>query len=325
MLPNICRVCGIDADTIAVKEVPTYLFEKSARKLLRQIQLLTGLLLESKQQLPEVICVICKSDLDCAMEFRRRCLRNHKRWTQPKTKLNATGTHVLCVRRSARISREQSPSKARHPIEVLIEVEQPNTASEDDDGIDHLDMATYSDALDFSDTEDELYEPPSKNTEGKRRCAKGTKPKCAKRNTFICDQCGRHFCGRAAFERHLRKHSGIRPYVCNECPARFLSTGELKSHQEMHSSNRLYFPCRYCDRTYVNYSGRLRHERTHTNERPYACNTCGKAFTNSYILKNHMLVHTGKRMFKCETCERSFLRITHLQTHYRSRTHKQNV
>jgi len=38
MLQNICRICAVDVN---VSEV-TKLFEKSARKLLRQINLLTG-------------------------------------------------------------------------------------------------------------------------------------------------------------------------------------------------------------------------------------------------------------------------------------------
>ncbi|XP_034475661.1 transcription factor Ouib-like [Drosophila innubila] len=141
---------------------------------------------------------------------------------------------------------------------------------------------------------------------------------------FICELCGTHVNSKASFDRHIRKHTGERPFGCEECEARFLSAAELRAHILTHTGERP-FPCRYCDRRYVSYMGRLKHERIHTNERPFVCAECGKAFTNAYILKNHMLVHTGERMFRCELCQRSFQRKTHLRTHYRSNTHKLSV
>ncbi|XP_064549464.1 transcription factor Ouib [Drosophila montana] len=337
MLQNICRICAVDTD--ATKAIN--LFEKSARQLLRQIKLLTGVFLEVKPDLPEVICKICQNDLDCAIEFRKRCLRSQKRWTQ---KYNGTpdpettgppSTHVICVRRSARTrvrcaTENEDEEAPLSPIEVLIKVEQPNNEADEDDGIDHLDTETCNgndDTTNVSSLEDENYVSPME-TKRRRKLAKCTVSKQPrgkqKLPVFFCDQCGNNVTGKSAFDRHLRKHSGIRPFQCEQCSARFLSAGELKGHQVMHTGDRK-FPCRFCERAYVNYSGRLRHERTHTNERPFVCSHCGKAFTNSYILKNHNLVHTGERLFRCDLCERSFSRPTHLKTHYRSNTHKQNV
>ncbi|XP_017953429.1 transcription factor Ouib [Drosophila navojoa] len=333
MLQNICRICEIDTDASQAKN----LFDRSSRQLLKQIQLLTGVSLEDKPDLPEVICNVCQNDLKCAIEFRDRCLRSHKRWMQhPKgisspAPTSPSSTRVICVRRSARTrvrcaSGDEATEAPLSPIEVLIKVEHPNSRVEDD-SVDHLDTETCNDAAIASSMEDESY-VPSIETKRRRRLAKSTNSKETsskqKLPVFFCDQCGNNVTGKSAFDRHLRKHKGIRPFQCEQCSARFLSSGELKGHQVMHTGDRK-FSCRYCDRTYVNYSGRLRHERTHTNERPFVCAHCGKAFTNSYILKNHNLVHTGERLFRCDLCERSFSRPTHLKTHYRSNTHKQNV
>ncbi|EDW68195.2 LOW QUALITY PROTEIN: uncharacterized protein Dvir_GJ22679 [Drosophila virilis] len=337
MLQNICRICAVDTD--ASKAIN--LFEKSARQLLRQIKLLTGVFLEVKPNLPEVICKICLNDLDCAINFRKRCLRNQKRWTQKYNGApnpDATGpasTHVICVRRSARTrvrcaSENEVEEAPLSPIEVLIKVEQPNNEVDEDDGIDHLDTETCNgndDTTNVSSLEDENHVSPMETKLRRQlpKCTASKQPRAKQKlPVFFCDQCGNNVTGKSAFDRHLRKHSGIRGFQCEQCSARFLSAGELKGHQVMHTGDRK-FPCRYCDRTYVNYSGRLRHERTHTNERPFVCSHCGKAFTNSYILKNHNLVHTGERLFRCDLCERSFSRPTHLKTHYRSNTHKQNV
>ncbi|XP_034112285.2 transcription factor Ouib [Drosophila albomicans] len=329
MLQNICRICAIDTNEV------TKLFEKSARKLVRQIKLLTGVFLESKPDLPDVICNSCLEDLHCAIEFRRRCLLNHKRWKPTKLMESESGasTRVICMRRSTRSRMQYVEDEAPlSPVEVLIKVEQPKCNAIDDD-IDHLEPPNQTEndnRLDLTvSEEEELYVPPTKGKlRSRSRLMKATilkQPRTKQKlPVFFCDQCGNNVTGKSAFDRHLRKHSGIRPFKCEQCPARFFSAGELKGHLVMHTGDR-NFPCRYCERTYVNYSGRLRHERTHTNERPFACDQCGKTFTNSYILKNHMLVHTGERMFRCDLCDRAFSRPTHLKTHYRSNTHKHNL
>lgn len=142
---------------------------------------------------------------------------------------------------------------------------------------------------------------------------------------YICELCGTHARSKVSFERHIRKHTGERPFACEYvfhlrivhifaliivldqleypitfdrvCTARFLSAGELRAHGLSHTGERP-FPCRFCDRRYISYMGRLKHERTHTNERPFVCAECGKAFTSADILRNHMLVHTGERLFR---------------------------
>ncbi|XP_034475568.1 transcription factor Ouib isoform X3 [Drosophila innubila] len=339
MLQNICRICAVDAN---VSEV-TKLFEKSARKLLRQINLLTGVFLEASSDLPNVICKICLNDLACAIEFRRRCLRNHRRWQSKKSvepepdpepaadvdvDVDAQSTYGICVRRSARTNeRFACDQEDEVPLGALLKVDHPKYET---DEVDHLDVENNTgidQASDFSVSEAELLVTPIKSKRSSR-LVKSTflkRPRSRQKlPVFFCDQCGNNVTGKSAFDRHLRKHSGIRPFQCEQCPSRFLSAGELKGHQVMHTGDR-NFQCQYCERTYVNHSGRKRHERTHTNERPFACIQCGKSFTNSYILKNHMLVHTGERMYRCDLCDRAFSRPTHLNTHYRSNTHKQNV
>ncbi|XP_034475570.1 transcription factor Ouib isoform X4 [Drosophila innubila] len=328
MLQNICRICAVDAN---VSEV-TKLFEKSARKLLRQINLLTGVFLEDSSELPNVICNVCLNDLACAIAFRRRCLRNQKRWQSKKSvdpepaadvdvDVDAQSTHGICVRRSARTKKQFACDQEDEvPLGALLKVDE----------VDYLDVENNTGIdqdSDFSVSEEELPVTPKKSKRSSR-VVKSTvlKPRRSKPNlpVFFCDQCGNNIKGKSAFDRHLRKHSGIRPFQCEQCPSRFLSAGNLKSHLVKHTGDR-NFPCRYCERTYVNQFGRTRHERTHTNERPFACIQCDKSFTNSYSLKNHILVHTGERMYRCDLCNRAFSRLSHLNTHYRSNTHKQNV
>ncbi|XP_033166129.1 transcription factor Ouib [Drosophila mauritiana] len=332
MLQNVCRVCASSTDNSKSLK----LFNNGARKVLQQINLLTGVLLQCEPDLPDWMCETCQADLNNAISFRDRCLSSQKIFEESLIRTEEA-TSRSSVRRSARSQRlrheDTAPKTPASPLEVMIKLESLSNGDEEDDGIDHLDSCNEADmelaikAMSSTSEDDETTSPVRLKRTRRRGLKKGGKGENRSKVTlpvFFCDQCGNNITGKSSFDRHLRKHSGIRPFQCELCPARFLSSGELKGHQVMHTGDRK-FQCRYCDRTYVNYSGRLRHERTHTNDRPFICAQCGKSFTNSYILKNHMLIHTGERLFRCELCHRSFARPTHLKTHFRSNTHKHNV
>ncbi|XP_022221743.2 transcription factor Ouib [Drosophila obscura] len=322
MLQNVCRVCASNTDDRNALK----LFMSSTRGLVKQINLIAGILLQFEPDLPDWICERCQTALQSAIEFREQCLSSQEKLNGMLSKCSRP------VRRSKRSQKHLEVDTALKsppsPIEVMIKIENLSNGDEEDDGVDHLDTSNDADP-DFVIkqlplSEDDAPGSPDKVRKGRRKKYSSEKRQKPALTVFFCDQCGTNVTGKTSFERHLRKHSGDRPFPCELCPARFLSAGELKSHQVMHTGVR-NFPCRYCERSYVNYSGRLRHERTHTNERPFVCSQCPKSFTNSYILKNHMLIHTGERLFRCELCQRSFSRPTHLKTHYRSNTHKHNL
>ncbi|KAH8351154.1 hypothetical protein KR084_008092 [Drosophila pseudotakahashii] len=350
MLQNVCRVCASTTDSSNSMK----LFNNGARKVLQQINLLTGVMLQCEPHLPDWMCEACQSDLQGAISFRDRCLSSQKIFEESVAR-SGEATSRSSLRRSARSQRQRHEELVSNsppsPLEIMIKLESLSNGDEEDDGIDHLDSCNEADmelAIKEMSSSSEDDGPASpvrvKRTirRGLKKSGKSEKRPKVSLPVFFCDQCGNNITGKSSFDRHLRKHSGIRPFQCELCPARFLSSGELKGHQVMHTGDRK-FQCRYCERTYVNYSGRLRHERTHTNDRPFVCAQCGKSFTNSYILKNHMLIHTGERLFRlvndllykckivqtnlnrCELCHRSFARPTHLKTHYRSNTHKHNV
>ncbi|ALC47853.1 CG11762, partial [Drosophila busckii] len=345
-----CRVCG--GSNICERSLN--LFEAGNRKLVRHIQMLTGLRviqrLRLSQDAPVLICFCCQSDLKMAMTFRRLCLRAQRTWlpyveekddssqseadtasaspnASPKLREPRSCTVVNTYRES-----DTEEEKPQQTVEVMIKEEFNATSIEDARERDHLDpdfvmkaelvvdMDSTSCASLESMPHDDDYKPANQTLKTDKK-----KLKIRKEVTvYICEQCGAHVKTKQLFERHMRKHTGDRPFACDACPGRFLSASELRAHTVTHTGQRP-FPCRYCSNRYTNYTGRLKHERMHANVRPFVCEECGKAFTNNYILKNHRLVHTGERSFSCELCKRSFLRKTHLKTHYRSNTHKQNV
>ncbi|XP_069796249.1 zinc finger and BTB domain-containing protein 7B-like isoform X2 [Narcine bancroftii] len=101
-----------------------------------------------------------------------------------------------------------------------------------------------------------------------------------------CPICHKVIHGAGKLPRHMRTHTGEKPFVCEVCDVRFTRNDKLKIHM-----------------------------RKHTGERPYSCSCCDARFLHSYDLKNHARLHTGDRPFECRQCRKAFVRLDHLQRH----------
>ncbi|KAG5847893.1 hypothetical protein ANANG_G00131050 [Anguilla anguilla] len=101
-----------------------------------------------------------------------------------------------------------------------------------------------------------------------------------------CPICAKVIQGAGKLPRHIRTHTGEKPYECAICKVRFTRQDKLKVHM-----------------------------RKHTGEKPYVCPDCGVAFAHNYDLKNHVRVHTGLRPYQCPSCLKTFVRSDHLHRH----------
>uniref|UniRef100_UPI00398F6FE9 early growth response protein 1-B-like n=1 Tax=Pristiophorus japonicus TaxID=55135 RepID=UPI00398F6FE9 len=92
-----------------------------------------------------------------------------------------------------------------------------------------------------------------------------------------------------------------RPYACpmETCDRRFSRSDELTRHIRIHTGQKP-FQCRICMRNFSRSDHLTTHIRTHTGEKPFACDICGRKFARSDERKRHTKIHLRQKEKKAE-------------------------
>ncbi|XP_072536499.1 zinc finger protein 1035 isoform X2 [Salminus brasiliensis] len=110
-----------------------------------------------------------------------------------------------------------------------------------------------------------------------------------------CQFCKRNFQSRASLIRHIRRHTGEKPFLCQDCGRRFARKEYLMVHQEKcpgPEEQKNAFKCSYCPHVFSMLSSRKIHEQAHMAKTLVPCSKCEKCYRKKTI-NQHLRNCTG--------------------------------
>ncbi|CAL4141470.1 unnamed protein product, partial [Meganyctiphanes norvegica] len=140
-------------------------------------------------------------------------------------------------------------------------------------------------------------------------------------------------CDKAFYEnhhliRHMRVHTGEKPFQCSNCKRSFAEKGTLNSHIKTFTDNGERFCqakppkdrphiCSQCDRAFIRNEHLIRHiqnihnkgenytrKETYSREESYQCNLCKKSFSDHSTLYRHLMDFSDNGIRFCHLKDR---------------------
>ncbi|XP_062331725.1 zinc finger protein 711-like isoform X2 [Osmerus eperlanus] len=145
----------------------------------------------------------------------------------------------------------------------------------------------------------------------------------SKNFAHVCVECAKGFRHPSELKKHMRTHTGEKPYHCPHCEFRCADQSNLKTHIKSKHGADLPYKCSHCPQAYADELELQRHMEVVQGHKTHQCPHCEHKSTNSSDLKRHIIsVHTKDFPHQCDVCEKGFHRPSELKKHAES--HKGN-
>nr|CAD2166440.1 unnamed protein product [Meloidogyne enterolobii] len=118
--------------------------------------------------------------------------------------------------------------------------------------------------------------------------------------THVCEHCGQGFSMHDRLAKHIASRhrdrsasandEGNRIHKCQLCPKSFGRSDMLTRHMRLHTGLKPY-ACQLCGQVFSRSDHLSTHQRTHTGEKPYRCPQCSYAASRRDMITRHMRTH----------------------------------